>query len=148
MVVLKPNFKIDAVEVLASGKYSMCDANGNVDWKTDVVDIPTKEQIDAKAQELEIAYNIETSRREYMDALHVHLDARCAAKGFIGDSQTKPFRSISNYVGYDNAFRADAELLGVWIANCFLISEAIEKDVANNSREMPSIEVFLSEMPK
>ena len=90
---------------------------------------------------------LDQKRAEYMTALSGFLNEQCIAKGFTGDPMTQPFRSIANYVGFDNQYRADAEALGAWVADCFEVSEQIEADIISGDREVPTIEEYISELP-
>ena len=56
-------FKIEAVKVLADGKFMSCDADGVVEWKEDAVDVPTEAEILAKAEELEAEWNANEYQR-------------------------------------------------------------------------------------
>lgn len=77
-----------------------------------------------------------------------YLDQVCMANGFRGDNTTRPYRAISNYVGYPNAFREKAESLGVWVSDVFNTLQKIEHEVVSGARtSVPTKEELLQELP-
>ena len=68
------NYKIEAIRALAKGKYLNCDELGNVVWKEDAIDVPTSEEIVAKAIELETKFEIDSQRKVFNDARAELLD--------------------------------------------------------------------------
>jgi hypothetical protein len=57
MIDNTPNFFIEAVRVLAKGKYNVIRADGFIKWKGNVENVPTQEEINNRAKELEFQYN-------------------------------------------------------------------------------------------
>ena len=84
---------------------------------------------------------------ELENALQNSLDSKAKELGFVGDDTTRPYRAISNYLGYENDYRADAEKLGAWFAQCFKTAETLKTEVLAGARALPTVEELLAEMP-
>ena len=99
-------------------------------------------------QEKQLELQVKAQQKAFNDAVLTRLDTQCKALGFTGDNSTRPYRSVANYVGFDNVFRVDAEKLGSWIALTFQTTEQIEADVLSGTRPMPTVDEVLLELPK
>ena len=122
-------------------------AKGNKHYQ-DVLEWLKENEAEPQFAEEEITTKINLSKfKELEQAIFNYLNNQCKVLGFTGDDTTKPFRAIANYVGYDNEFRTDAEKLGNWISKVFKVTEAIEADVKDGSREIPTVSEFLDELP-
>ena len=92
------------------------------------------------------ANNINRATEDLLKEVHNYLDSIAKANGFTGDSTTRPYRAIANYVGYDNYYRESAESLGKWISGVFVAIEKIYEDVMKGTRKLPTKEELLSEL--
>ena len=141
------SFTIQAIkELRPNAKWAL--RNNKLEWFDENQTQPTQEEIDVKVAELEAQAQLEATQKEFDEALLTHLDTQCATLGFNGDSSTRPYRAIANYVGYDNVFRVDAEKLGAWIADTFAMAEQIEADIMSGARPLSTVDEFLAELPK
>ncbi len=68
------------------------------------------------------------------------------------DDKAKEYRydnimSVRSYAGYANSFQAEAQVLAIWAADCWVKAGEIEQEVIAGIRELPTIEEILAEMP-
>lgn len=68
------------------------------------------------------------------------------------DDKAKEYRydnimSVRSYAGYANSFQAEAQVLAIWAADCWVKAGEIEQEVIAGVRELPTIEEILAEMP-
>jgi len=75
------------------------------------------------------------------NAIQNHLDTK--AKSLRYDD----INAIGKYVGYENAFRTEAEKLGAWASSCWKVAGVIEADVQAGNRAMPTVDEVLAELP-
>lgn len=74
-------------------------------------------------------------------ALNNYLDG--IAQSFRYDDM----KSVRSYTGFDNPYREESIALAQWSADCWLIAGQIEADVVSGTREIPTIEEVVSELP-
>lgn len=101
----------------------------------------TTEEIEIKAQELSDEYNKVQHTLSINNAIQNLLDV--TAQEYRYDNIT----SVRSYAGYNNAFQTEATTIAQWASECWVVAGTIESDVLNDVREMPSVEVVISELP-
>jgi len=75
------------------------------------------------------------------NAIQTHLDEK--AQEFRYDNMI----SARSYAGFVNPYKAEAQKLAVWASNCWFKFGEINNDVQSGKREIPTVDVFLSELP-
>lgn len=100
---------------------------------------------EATAEKVEAYFNppktFEQLVREYKDAIQSILDTKAQAKGYDN------IVSACSYAGYDNPFRTEGEAFGVWRANVWKYGYEQLALIEAGSRETPTVEEFLAELP-
>ena len=79
--------------------------------------------------------------KTYEDAVDKHIDAVAQANDF--DS----ILTCTKYTGFDNEFRAHAEALLAWNAQCWVVCHSIIDAVFAGEREQPTKEELIAELP-
>ena len=97
-------------------------AKGNT---PDPIPEPSTEQIKAKLEA----------------ALDRHIDSVAQAKGY--DNRI----TCLSYAAFDNQWQEEAIAFGVWRSNCYTTAHQIMADVEAGTREIPTTEQLISEMP-
>jgi hypothetical protein len=121
---------------LLNGNMSVPNAPGNRHYEDiqrwiaegntpDPVPGPTPEQI---------KYKLES-------ALDRHIDSVAQAKGY--DNRL----TCLSYAAFDNPWQQEAIVFGVWRSNCYTTAHQIMSDVQAGTRDIPTEEQLISEMP-
>lgn len=97
------------------------------------VPMPTQSEIDAKKAEKKMD--------KIKNAVQTHLDKKAKSMGY-DDIDT-----IAKYIGYDNPFRVECELLGSWCASVWAYCYQALGDVTGGTRTEPTIEELIAELP-
>ena len=80
--------------------------------------------------------------KAYETALDMHLDSVAQEQRF------KDRHSLSLRAGYPNDWQSLGASFGSWMDGCNVQAYALMEDVLAGTQELPSIEVFLSALPK
>ena len=99
------------------------------------------DDIQAEADKLIVESEIAEKQKAFNNAIQTHLDNK--AKEFRYDN----IMSARSYAGYENPFQAEAQKLAVWASECWVVAGQTETDVQSGNREIPTVDVFLSELP-
>lgn len=104
-----------------------------------------KSVVAAAAVELALATQqvglIESTKVEINKALQTMLDTKAQELRYDN------MMSVRSYAGFVSPFQAEAQVLAVWAASCWIKAGEIEAAVLAGARVMPSVAEVLAEMP-
>lgn len=116
--------------------YYIIDSN-NFTVTNEVVNL-TQEQIDSRR----LTY-MESKKSELVYAVQSHLDSTARTRGYDG------ILSLCSYDGdQDPVFAAEALAGKSWRSACWRYCYQVMDDVLNGDREIPTVEVLISELPQ
>jgi len=93
------------------------------------------------AWEIDLVAQATAQAKSINNAIQNHLDTK--AQEFRYDNMM----SARSYTGYTNAFQAEAQALATWASECWVVAGEIEADVEAGTREMPTVDEVLAELP-
>lgn len=77
----------------------------------------------------------------YTAALDAHLESTVKSRGF--DNRV----TCTMRAGYPGPFQADGAAFGQWMDACYLAGRKVMADVMAGTRQIPTTEAFLAELP-
>ena len=93
-----------------------------------VVDIPQKELMEAKAKELE---------RD----VQAHINTTVKDRGYDDEN------SIAKYLVEGNPFEPECKKISLWIGNVWTYTHQVQADIQTGTREIPTAEELIAELP-
>lgn len=87
-------------------------------------------------------FRVEQKLKSIESELQSDLDSTAQAKGYDN------INSIAKYQGFDNAFRKEAESLGVWVADVWQVAFKILTDWQKGDIAEPTLDEIKSQLPK
>lgn len=84
---------------------------------------------------------MQAKAKEAERAVQEHINAKCVELGY--DSEN----SIAKYLVDGNAFYDECRQLSLWISDVWVYAHTVQSDVLAGTREMPTIEELIAELP-
>lgn len=137
---------IEMVEGIPTIKFNIVDKFSDIPEYTDpngvVQPAITKAEQEIKYYNDKAKAELKAVKDMFVNAIQNMLDSKAKEKGY--DSIV----SVCSYAGYENTFKAEGEAYGIWRALCWQTGYLILANVEVGTRQMPTVEEVLSELPE
>ena len=111
---------------------------GNVSYTVGTNEVIKTYEVVAIPQEEIIA----TLAKAMEEGIESHINETVRAKGY--NSQD----SIAKYLVSGNPFESECRAISLWIGNVWVYAHQVQADVLAGTREMPSLEELIAELPE
>lgn len=119
------------------------DSKGNrvIKWIVKDMFEDTEENTKAEQEAEYLAKKMQDLAKAMENAIENHINITVKAKGY--NSQD----SIAKYLVAGNPFYAECTAISLWIGSVWVYSHQVQADVLAGTREMPTIEALIAELP-